>query len=292
METALKGVFDAAIAVLATALAASLAAAHPRACEAGGAGMERRPNPFDTDPPPSGAPKAMKLAACRIFARSRAGDVDFVRSDSAAPQSRARARTQKDAPGIFVSVVGADGRALSTEAHIPAVKRLATALWADFNADGREDFVIIALTDEETPAGPACELCFAMSKAEGYSVTVVKSVAPAASDFVRLESGRSAFLQASFVCGQSGEGEGAVFTGYYVFNLLDLSGESPALSSADARFPVWMDAAGGATAELSDDEKALLWMAQPERIFRRRMAGAPAESNGALVARSDRREGQ
>jgi hypothetical protein len=216
-------------------------------------------------------PETLGVAACRVAARSHGG-LEFARSDSGVSQARARARARRDAPGLFVSVVTPGGRPLSAEAHVPEVGRIATALWADVNADGREDFVLILLTGAETPGGPACELCFAMSSSSGYAVTVVKSVAPAASDFVRLGPSRSAFVQASFVCGQSGEGEGAVFAGYYVFNLLDLTGERPVLSSADPLFPRWIAAAGGEPPPLTDDEKALLWMAEPDRIFARERA--------------------
>ncbi len=269
-----KSAFDVAVAAAAACLAAWASSAY-----------SGEHGPFEE----GSRPRVFRTGPCRLAARGEAagGGAEFQRSDRKPPRARARLVRYSDSAGVFMSVRSTAGGELAPAVRISESHRRAAVLWADLNGDGREDFIALVVTGEVTAGGPVCDVGFALSSGRGYRVTVVRTVAAGGSDFIDAGEGTCRFVQTSFVCGEVGEGETAFFRGYFVYNLLEFRGDRVVLCRADGRFPKWVEQTAGENhgdAGLTDDEKAMLWMTEPDRIFRR----TPSPEKTRRIARGGR----
>lgn len=231
--------------------------------------------PDDGGPFEEGArPRVFRIYPCAVVEHKEAAEdggvptATFTRSDGKRRSATMRLSTSTGAAGLCMTVTGPGGEGLAGPQEISGTPGAMFAFWADLNGDAREDFVALVWS-----GGGGSNLGFALSSEHGYRITSVLSASPGSGDFIDLGDGKCRVIQTALVRSREPDESGGKAREFRVYNLLEFDGDRLRVSKADKRFPKWVlrsGADGGAEAvRLSPEEKARLWEAVPERIFRR-----------------------
>ena len=150
--------------------------------------------------------------------------------------------TPSDKPfGIFLTVLSGKGEVIAKPVHVSSLgQQIRAAYYADFNADGKLNFIVEIGSHGCGLAGNLCERVFVISRDGKYNIVVVRTLFPGPEDFVDLkEEGRCQVIQTSLVRGEPGT-DGKTHN-YWVYNLIEIhSAELKLSSDIDPRFPKWI----------------------------------------------------
>lgn len=199
--------------------------------------------------------------------------MDYGLKKSANNPDRVLIRVTIEEKGTSVESFDKDGSQTQKKVIVSELHSPQECYIADLNRDGKIDYVVEIYSGGNGLAAEICDVVFILSSQNNYRVTTVNTMSPSEEDFLDLFSdGRCQFLHTAFVDGYPVRGRDGNIHNYWVYNILEVTGDTLRISNSDRPgFPKWIlftyRPNHTQTDQLTDQNKLDLWQPQADCIF-------------------------
>jgi hypothetical protein len=147
-----------------------------------------------------------------------------------------------DQTGTAVTVFDRDGQSVTGPHFVSPFGFLQAAYEGHLNSDSTIDYVIIFKSSKVGLASFQSNVVFVLSSGTSYKLTTVETWYPEKADFLDIRGdGHCQFLQTVFVDGYPARGNDGRSHNYWVYNLLEIDGETVKPANALLPgFPKWI----------------------------------------------------